>query len=1011
MADGILSASELFHYPNNPEDPFGLHSDYITAIYRDHEGTLWIGGCETGTLYALDRSNGREQFIPFIQDTTPRSSMWRLTRIFEDRNRNLWIGGDTRLDIFDRDEKRFYQYALDPPGQEFQNSLLVNDICDDESGSVWVGTWFHGLFRIVPPVTLSQSGTARGAKTFRYKYDPDLPKDLGDRPVLSLCKPRVDKTAELWLGTYGGGLFGLKVKDPVQEGHSEEFIRYTVSEGLPDNSIWAILEDGLGYLWLATDNGLARFDPGSGDISSYNEINGVPLRKFGWLSGQKGRDGEFTFTCNLGLLVFNPDSMVYNQVIPPVVITDFRLFNKQIPIGEDSPLKKSISETKKLEMSNMENYLSFEFAALNYINPERNRYRYIMEGLDREWINAGYQRQAAYSNLRPGKYTFRVLGCNDDGLWNEEGASLAIIIHPPPWFSWWAYVIYGLIIIMVILWYRKFLISRERLKADLQLKQVEVEKVQELDRMKSRFFASISHEFRTPLTLILGPLEKLISDRPKVKDLDWNIFHTMRRNARKLKGLINQILDLSKLETGQMKLQVSEGDVTGFLKNIILSFLSLAESKNIIYRFKLAETSTLVHFDRDKLDKIACNLITNAFKFTPEGGEISVKLALIPNEKNNTPDFLELSVRDSGIGIPEGQIERIFDRFYQVDDSKVEKQEGTGLGLSLVKELVGLYRGEMKVNSKPGKGSTFMVRLPVSLGSFRDEEIMVKDVQDEAEIPDQFVHIPEAELIDNGTFESGESTDTKGKPILLIVEDTAELIGYIRQCLGPGFLFHEAFNGREGLEKAREQIPDLIVSDIMMPEMNGMEMCESLKRDEKTSHIPIIILTAKGDMESKIGGLQTGADDYLVKPFDSDELRARVYNLIKQRRKLRERYRKEMVLGGDMLGLLPPDENFLTRATEEVLRHVTETDYSVEELADKMGMSRSQLYRKIRAITDQSAIEFIRNTKLKYAASLFDQGYRNIAEVTYQAGFSSPSYFSSCFRKLYGKNPKTYIAK
>ena len=334
------------------------------------------------------------------------------------------------------------------------------------------------------------------------------------------------------------------------------------------------------------------------------------------------------------------------------MITEFSLFNEPVSIGKDSPLKRSITETSELELSYRENYLSFEYAALNYINTDRNRYKYKMVGLDRDWIDAGDQRLASYSNLKPGKYTFRVLGSNDDGVWNEEGASLGIIIHSPPWRTWWAYALYGLVIIAIIRWYRNFLVSREKLRVDLQLEKIEVKKVQELDRMKTRFFANISHEFRTPLTLILGPIDKLLVNRPKVRKFDWNLFQMMKRNAEKQKTLLNQILDLSKLDTGQAKLQISGGNITDFLKNIALSYLSLAESKNIQYKYELAATPARVYFDRDKLEKIAGNLISNAFKFTPEGGKIFVKLVYIIDIKDNVPEYLELSVKDSGIGIP-----------------------------------------------------------------------------------------------------------------------------------------------------------------------------------------------------------------------------------------------------------------------------------------------------------------------------------------------------------------------
>jgi len=1001
--------SMIHHYPDIPGDPNSLSSELLISICRDRDGVLWLGGAHSGNLYELNQPNSREQLKIYRSEYLSDARTFRLTGIYEDRSSNLWIGRDNGLEIFDRKQKKFYQYILDSGKHEFHNVPIVTSIREDKSGSIWFGTWFEGLFKIIPRVTFSQKDLASGTKTLSYKYDPELPKDLSHHVIWSLCVPEVRDVVELWIGTNGGGIFGL-IRDESSKGNStERFIHYTKADGLPGNVVRNILEDDSGNLWISTLSGISKFDPETEKFNNYYVCDGVPFQKFYWSSALKGKNGDMFFGGNSGLLAFHPDSIEDNPHIPPVVITDFKLFNHPVIIGEGSILQKSITETTDLDLSYRENYLSFEFAALNYINPDKNRYRYKMEGLDRTWIDAGNQRQAIYTNMKPGKYKFRVIGSNKDGIWNEEGATLGIMIQYPPWLRWWAYLFYGVIIAGIIIGYRNYILKRERLEADLQLKKIEVEKVQEIDQIKTRFFSNISHEFRTPLTLILGPLEKLIADRPNVNAWDWNVFDVMRKNARKLKDLINEILDLSKLETGQMKIRVSESNITEFIRNIVLSYLSLAESRNIAYKFKLVETSDPTYFDREKLDKIVCNLITNAFKFTPEGGEIAVKLTFI-NKDHDVPELMDLTVRDSGQGIPEKLLDRIFDRFYKVEESDSKVQEGTGLGLSLVKELVSLYRGEITVNSKLGKGSTFRVRLPVSLISFNKEEIIEFPLPGDVVEPVDKADLHEDDMQEQEVTGSIEDSYIPGRPILLIVEDKRDLRNYITQSLGSGFLFHDALNGRDGLEKAVKHIPDLIISDIMMPEMDGIEMCKRLKTDQATSHIPIIILTARGDMDSKVEGLETGADDYLVKPFDAKELKARVRNLIEQRRKLRELYRKEMILGEDFKDMKPPDEQFLTRVTEEVYKHIPEANYSVRELGEALGMSRSQIYRKIHALTDQTANEFIRNTKLKYAAELFDQGYKNVAEVTYNAGFNSPSYFSSCFRKLYGKNPTEYMS-
>jgi signal transduction histidine kinase/DNA-binding response OmpR family regulator/ligand-binding sensor domain-containing protein len=1012
MSDGILSDAELYHYPSNPEDTFSLQSKYIASICRDREGTLWIGGGRTGILYEMDTSDNRERFIPYGQGEVNVNDQWKLTEIHEDRDGNLWIGRTSGLYIFERKQKKFFPYVFDLGKEDFGNILFVNDIQEGKSGCIWIGTWFGGLYKIIPPITISPEGLARGKRTISYKYDDESPKDLGDFPILSICEPGSGNAFQLWVGTFGGGLFGLKA-GTIGEGDNDQFTRYTISDGLPHNTIWAMLEDLRGDLWLGTDHGLARFNPESGEFRIYNEVHGTPLGTSNWLSGQQGKNGEFFYTYfDGGLLVFNPDSIRYNEVIPPVVFTDLKLFNEPVPIGADSPLKRSITETKELELSYRENYLSFEFAALNYLNPEKNLYKYKMEGLDRDWIESGYLRQASYSNLKSGKYIFRVQGSNNDGVWNEEGASLGIIIHPPPWFRWWAYVLYGLIVIMIIRWYRNFLITRERLKADLQLEKIEVEKVQELDRMKSRFFANISHEFRTPLTLILGPIDRLLANRPKVAEFDWNLFHIMKRNAEKLKALINQILDLSKLDTGQAKLQLSKGSITEFLKNIVLSYLSLAESKTINYKHDLARASADLYFDGDKLEKIAGNLISNAFKFTPEGGRISVKLAYIMDAEDNVPEYLELIVKDSGIGIPEGKLDKIFSRYYQVDDPDAGMQEGSGLGLALTKELVDLYRGEINVDSVPGKGSTFTVRLPIHERFFAEDEktVVIEKDKEEMYIPDPEMPVEEIIAMDNDE-PIVSSPDIRTRPVVLIVEDNHDLRKFIIQGLDDLYQILEAENGLEGLDRAIEEIPDLVITDLMMPEMDGLEMCKRLKADERTSHIPVIILTARAERASKLEGLESHVDDYIIKPFDQEELKTRARNLIEQRRLLREKFKYAFFLKERGLDLKSTDERFIKKAIDTVKSHLDDPDLNVNILSEKLGVSNTQLYRKIHGLTNQSPSEFIRNLRLQHSALLLNKNYDNIAQIAYQVGFSNHSYFSKCFRELYGISPVEYAKR
>ncbi len=474
----------------------------------------------------------------------------------------------------------------------------------------------------------------------------------------------------------------------------------------------------------------------------------------------------------------------------------------------------------------------------------------------------------------------------------------------------------------------------------------------------------------------------------------------MKRNAGRLQQLINQLLDLSKLETGNLKLEVSEGDLTGFIRTMVLSFLSLAESKRIKYEYDLQDMSAPCFYDADKVEKITTNLISNALKFAPEGGSVLVTLQYSREKNDLSGTYAEISVKDSGPGIPDDETEKIFDRFYQVSSSDSREHEGSGIGLALTKELVELYRGEIHVESEVGKGSAFIVILPVYREHFREDEIVAV-----SEKPAEEKFIDDHEIL----IHEATEPDVHKDAVILIVEDNTDLRKYISGNLSRQYQILEAENGREGLNKAIESIPDLVISDLMMPEMDGVEMCDRLKKDTRTNHIPLIMLTAKADRDSKLESLEMGADDYIIKPFDAEELQVRVKNLIEQRRKLRERYRKEFLMDPTGHEIPPPEDEFLGRVMNCLNKHLTESEFNVEHLGKELGLSRSQLYRKILALTDYTPSEFIRNLRLRMAARMFLEGHRNVTKVLYMAGFNTPTYFTESFRELYGLNPSDYI--
>jgi DNA-binding response OmpR family regulator/nitrogen-specific signal transduction histidine kinase len=558
------------------------------------------------------------------------------------------------------------------------------------------------------------------------------------------------------------------------------------------------------------------------------------------------------------------------------------------------------------------------------------------------------------------------------------------------------------------LWYRRYLLNRAKLRTAVEVERMEKEKVLELDHMKSRFFANISHEFRTPLTLILGPIDELFERKPKRAELTWDIMVIIRRNARRLQKLINQMLDLSRLETGAVKLHVSEGDLKEFIKTIILSFISLAESKQIRYEYNLPEIGQKLWFDNDKVEKILTNLLSNAFKFTPANGIINVSLQYLSLSESESSQLAEIKVSDTGKGIPRDKLGSIFDRFYQVSDSDTSQEGGTGIGLALTKELVDLYRGEIYVESEVDKGTIFTVKLPVSKDLFREEEIIILTSEDTVseKVVESDIDIKESE--DDETCESHIKKALKDAPVVLIVEDNIDLRNYISRNLGSSYQIMVAENGREGLKSAIDYIPDLVISDLMMPEMDGMEMCRQLKTDERTNHIPVIMLTARADRGSKLEGLETGADDYIIKPFDAKELKVRVRNLIEQRKRMRDKFREEFI--SDPVNMeIAYEDQFLNKLTVIQNKYISDPDFRIDILEGELHMSRSQVFRKISALTGYTPNDLMRNLRLKKAASLFRSGHKHVAQIMHQVGFNSQSYFGKCFHELYGMTPTEYI--
>jgi signal transduction histidine kinase/DNA-binding response OmpR family regulator len=864
---------------------------------------------------------------------------------------------------------------------------------EDRLGGIWFGTFGEGVYRFDP-------------RTGEYRHYPAKQNTPGALKTATLGCIVEDTAGMLWVGTHSGLHHYDRERDCFvhhpMTGHEEQqghFIR-------------GMVLDGAGSLWIGAGGYLSRFDLSRQTFRDFSAGDGVDIPQTASLVRDSTGHRIFAGSLQGKLAAYDPSELpaAGSSSMPKVALTDFRVFEKSVPL--EAPLHK----LTEITLTHEQNYFSFTYSALVFLGIEKIGYAHTMEDFDRDWIETGSRAYAGYTNLDPGDYVFRVKSTNIEGVWSTESTSIRIRILPPWWRSAWAYLAYTLLLGSTLFALWRYDRNRVRLRHELQMKEFETSKLLEIDQIKTRFFANISHEFRTPLTLILGPVEKLqekLGGTAHAADLTM-----VRRNALRLLRLVNQILDLSRLDAGGMSLQASPTNVVAFLKPLVHSFTSMADRKRQTLLFDPEEEAIIVYADRDKLEKAVTNLISNALKFTPEGGEIVVSVRVrtadgkpVDTKSPASPRFLEIAVSDTGIGISADKQEKVFDRFYRVDDSRPHERGGTGIGLALTRELVMLHRGEVLLRSAPGQGSTFTIRLPMGTSHLRQEEIVEHAVTPEGRITPVEIDIEASEAASRADSPAAEETDAQVRPRVLIVEDSPDVRTYVRGFLEHEYTVDEAGDGKEGLEKAAVTMPDLVITDIMMPVMEGIEMCRMLKTDDRTSHIPVIMLTARAGESSKLEGLETGADDYLIKPFDARELRVRARNLVDLRKKLREKYRQHVVLEPASVPIASTDERFLKKLMETIESRIADPELDTEKLAREACMSRMQLNRKLQALTGHSTHEFLRLQRLQKAARLLAARSGNVTEVAYDVGFNSLSHFAKAFREEFGVSPSEYSAQ
>ena len=1010
------------NFTEDKNNPYALHYNDVLSLFEDNTGTIWLGTDGTGLSYYDEYL---VKFNVLTNDQVPQNVNVDVIRaIAKDSENNIWVGtsgkGLTRLNI---DKQDFYTYTA-------QNSKLLGDrvmsllfgdgklwighqtfglqlmdakgkitsfkqtenftiwkIYNGENDRIWLGTRDHGLILFDKGEGIIQQYNSKNSKLTTnnirtiekgkgnelwigtetdglFKLDIKSNKIEKVKDINSSIKSLYLNGTSLFIGTNGDG---LQVFNP-QEKSVQDF---TTNEGLPNNVVYGILPDKEGYLWMSSNKGISKLKFHNNTISvieNYSNYDGLQAFEFNTGAYFKDENGMLYFGGLEGINWFNPNQLSFNPIKPKTVISGFEVFNRD----------RRLVPSQKLQHT--ENTVTFTFSSLHFSQPERNQYKYKLLNNDADWIAAGNSNLAHYTNLPPNDYEFQVISSNYDGVWNTDPATYSFTILKPWYGTNLAKGAYALLAVLFGFYLYRYLKWRWEIKAQLRLEHEETERLKKLDEFKTKLYTNISHEFRTPLTLISGPIENQLA-KTKLSKEDKRELSLVKQNADRLVGLVDQLLDLSMIDSGQRKLTIKQGNLAILLKQLISAFQYKAAEKNIAISSSIKDLKN-VWFDTDIIEKVVSNLLSNSIKYSPESSTIVF-------EASNQEGVLVLSVINQSDFVGKKDLSKLFQRFYQ--DNKLS--EGVGVGLALVRELVTLSNGTIIANNIDDNKIQFTVSIPIDSSAFEDE-VLVFDDQIENKEPQIS---PQVESVE------------RENPLLLVVEDEADIRAFIISIFKNNYQVIEAENGKIDITKALKKMPDLIISDIMMPEIDGIQLCNTLKTNELTSHIPIILLTAKVGEENEIEGVKTGADAYVTKPFKSEKLKIRVEKLIENRRQLQKHFSKTLSIKPE-LSITSTESDFLKRLQTVLDEHITEPDFTSERFGKLMHMSRTQLHRKLKAISGMSASEFIRSQRLKLAIRLLEESDASISEIAYQVGFNTPSYFSKCFKEEYNCTPNEYLS-
>jgi signal transduction histidine kinase/ligand-binding sensor domain-containing protein/DNA-binding response OmpR family regulator len=954
------------HYTYDPDDPQSISDNAVMSVFCDSKNRVWAG-TYIGGLCLFNKEDGT--FTHFRADKGNANALQAdfIKNIQEDKRGNLWLGTNGGgLTRFDPENKVFRTF------RSAENSGLASDhiiiLFIDSKNRLWIGTYFG----------LSCMDTDTGSFTFF-----DRCNGLSSLSVFSVAE---DAGGTIWVGTADG----LNRYNPEDNTFAKVYPMHREYYSPVVNGI--LTHNSKDQLWLSTNHGIVRFSPGTGQLTRYFFNSGLQSNEFLLGSYYKSPEGEMFFGGVNGLNTFYPDNINEVPAVPKVHITGLKIFNEQVLINKkingQVVLTQNIEITKKIKLKQSQKNFTLDFVAMGMLDSYMTIYSCKLEGFDKGWTNYNYtHRSVTYTNLNPGTYTFRIKASNNPDVWDGEETSLIIEIEPAVWNTWWAKSSYVILALALLFLIAKFVYGRFKVKNQLRIERIKLKQQEELSVAKANFFTNISHEFRTPITLIIGPLERLLrNERDEEKRKTTSL---ILRNVERLQRLINQILDINKIEDGRMTLHVEPVELVSFVTAVMSPYTELVRQKHITLIYTWEPGVITVWYDCDMLEKCLNNLLYNAYKFTSENGKIHVDVRLTDEGD------VRLSVKDTGIGMDEETKAHVFDRFFQGDSNQ---NMGMGIGLHLTKTIVELHKGQILVESEPNAGSTFCIVILSGNSHFLPEEIMKN-----SELPEEGRDTPK------GRVSKKNNKDESSRPVILLVEDDGDMRTYIRQELESQYHIEEAPDGRKGLEKAQKMMPDLIITDVMMPELNGFELCHILKTEPATSHIPVIILTAQGSMEHRLEGLETGADSYITKPFYTRHLKIRIEKLIELRNKMKERFSKSINMNAREITLTSVDERLLQNAIDYVRNNMENPELSVEDMSKKLGLSRTHLHRKLKALTGQTPVDFIKMIRMKQAAYLLSTGKLSISEVGYKVGYSTPSYFSSSFNTYFGMSPSAYM--